>query len=72
MCPAWRGGMEGPLWGGPMTGAGMRRYITYRAMITVDQQHTCQAAQWWDAARSFVQSATAASVGSGVRRDDAL
>ena len=51
-----------------MTVGGMRHYITYQAMITVDQQHTCQAARWWDAARSFVQSATAASVGTGVRR----
>ncbi len=51
-----------------MTAGGMRRYITYRAMITGDQQHTCQAARWWDAARSFVQSATASSVGTGVRR----
>ncbi len=51
-----------------MTGVGMRRYITYRAMITVDQQHTCQAAKRWDAARSFGQSAIAASVGTGVRR----
>jgi|GEM_PF-1065512 len=31
--------MEGPLWGGPMTGVGMRHYITYRAMITDDKQH---------------------------------
>ena len=43
-------------------------YITYRAMITADPQHACQAARWWDAARSFFQSATAASVGLGVRR----
>ena len=51
-----------------MTGAGMRRYITCRAMITADQQHACHAAKWWDAARSFFQTATAASVGTGARR----
>ena len=27
-----------------MTVGGMRHYITYRAMFTGDQQHTCQAA----------------------------
>ena len=27
-----------------MTVGGMRHYTTYRAMITGDQQHTCQAA----------------------------
>ena len=27
-----------------MTGVGMRHYSTYRAMITADQQHACQAA----------------------------
>ncbi len=43
-------------------------YITYRAMITGDQQHACQAARWRDAARSFVQPATAGSVGAGVRK----
>ena len=32
---AWRG----PLWGGTMTVGGMRHYITYRAMLTADQQH---------------------------------
>jgi len=62
---AWRG----PLWRGTMTVGGMRHYITYRAMITGRPASTRDRPQsgGTGCGASFT-TATAAGVGSGVRR----
>jgi hypothetical protein len=51
-----------------MTGAGMRHYITYRAMITGRPAALVISPQWWGVAWSFVQTARDASIGTGMRR----
>ena len=51
-----------------MTGAGMRRYNAYGRTVTVDQQHTCQAASGGTGRGASFPTATAARVGSGARR----